>query len=190
MTFNSLLMFDIVFVFFLFLVGVTCLVYYLPPAKSSSNNSSASSCTGSSHSTYCRHKYSDHHHLVQHHCHHNHHRHLELHPNEHSHHHHEHQHQHPHPHQHLNSHRKQFIEYRPYRECCANNVKIITNSCDDSVELYTPDCCIDIEKSLSVATTPTAVADTPAAAAVSPQCCYVKAKPSDVKDISGPIEDV
>lgn len=33
MTFNSLLMFDIVFVFFLFLVGVTCLVYYLPPSK-------------------------------------------------------------------------------------------------------------------------------------------------------------
>lgn len=32
MTFNSLLMFDIVFVFFLFLVGVTCLVYYLPPS--------------------------------------------------------------------------------------------------------------------------------------------------------------
>lgn len=32
MTFNSLLMFDVVFVFFLFLVGVTCLVYYLPPA--------------------------------------------------------------------------------------------------------------------------------------------------------------
>lgn len=35
MTFNSLLMFDIVFVFFLFLVGVTCLVYYLPPSRSS-----------------------------------------------------------------------------------------------------------------------------------------------------------
>lgn len=33
MTFNSLLMFDIVFVFFLFLVGVTCLVYYLPPGQ-------------------------------------------------------------------------------------------------------------------------------------------------------------
>lgn len=33
MTFNSLLMFDIVFVFFLFLVGVTCLVYYLPPSQ-------------------------------------------------------------------------------------------------------------------------------------------------------------
>lgn len=31
MTLNSLLMFDIVFIFFLFLVGVTCLVYYLPP---------------------------------------------------------------------------------------------------------------------------------------------------------------
>lgn len=27
---NSLIMFDFVFVFFLFLVGVTCLVYYLP----------------------------------------------------------------------------------------------------------------------------------------------------------------
>uniref|UniRef100_A0A182NAE7 Uncharacterized protein n=1 Tax=Anopheles dirus TaxID=7168 RepID=A0A182NAE7_9DIPT len=33
MTFNSLLMFDIVFIFFLFLVGVTCLVYYLPPRE-------------------------------------------------------------------------------------------------------------------------------------------------------------
>lgn len=38
MTFNSLLMFDIVFVFFLFLVGVTCLVYYLPPSKHSTSN--------------------------------------------------------------------------------------------------------------------------------------------------------
>lgn len=181
MTFNSLLMFDIVFVFFLFLVGVTCLVYYLPPAKSSSNSNSGNS------STYCRHNYSDHHHLVQHHCHHNHHRHLQLHSNERS---HSHQHEH-HQHQHLNSHRKQFIEHRPYRECCANNVKIITNSCDDSVELYTPDCCIDIEKSLTVASTPTAAAAVATAtAAVSPQCCYVKAKPSEVKDISGPIEEV
>lgn len=42
MTFNSLLMFDIVFVFFLFLVGVTCLVYYLPPSKQT--NLSASQC--------------------------------------------------------------------------------------------------------------------------------------------------
>uniref|UniRef100_A0A182JDH0 Uncharacterized protein n=1 Tax=Anopheles atroparvus TaxID=41427 RepID=A0A182JDH0_ANOAO len=33
MTFNSLLMFDIVFIFFLFLVCVTCLVYYLPPRE-------------------------------------------------------------------------------------------------------------------------------------------------------------
>lgn len=39
MTFNSLLMFDIVFIFFLFLVGVTCLVYYLPPARSKSTKS-------------------------------------------------------------------------------------------------------------------------------------------------------
>jgi hypothetical protein len=27
----ALLMFDVVFLFFLFLVGVSCLVYYLPP---------------------------------------------------------------------------------------------------------------------------------------------------------------
>ena len=33
MTFNSLLMFDIVFIFFLFLIAVTCLMYYLPPPK-------------------------------------------------------------------------------------------------------------------------------------------------------------
>lgn len=33
MTFNSLLMFDIVFIFFLFLIAVTCLMYYLPPSK-------------------------------------------------------------------------------------------------------------------------------------------------------------
>lgn len=49
MLFNSLLMFDIVFIFFLFLVGVTCLLYYLPPKirKSSgvrTRNSSISSC--------------------------------------------------------------------------------------------------------------------------------------------------
>lgn len=33
MTLNSLLMFDIVFLFFLFLVGVSCLVYYLPASR-------------------------------------------------------------------------------------------------------------------------------------------------------------
>lgn len=33
MTFNSLLMFDIVFIFFLFLIAVTCLMYYLPPPR-------------------------------------------------------------------------------------------------------------------------------------------------------------
>lgn len=30
---NSLLMFDVVFVFFLFLVGVSCLLHYLPPPR-------------------------------------------------------------------------------------------------------------------------------------------------------------
>lgn len=35
MTFNSLLMFDIVFIFFLFLVVVTCILYYIPPTTKS-----------------------------------------------------------------------------------------------------------------------------------------------------------
>ena len=38
MTFNSLLMFDIVFIFFLFLIVVTCLLYYLPPVKRKSKS--------------------------------------------------------------------------------------------------------------------------------------------------------
>lgn len=44
MTFNSLLMFDIVFVFFLFLVGVTCLVYYLPPSQHAITSYSRHDC--------------------------------------------------------------------------------------------------------------------------------------------------
>lgn len=39
MTFNSLLMFDIVFIFFLFLVAVTCLMYYLPPTSKNKRKS-------------------------------------------------------------------------------------------------------------------------------------------------------
>lgn len=53
MLFNSLLMFDIVFIFFLFLIGVTCVLYYLPPSvRKSSNkgmrmrNASSNSCNG------------------------------------------------------------------------------------------------------------------------------------------------
>lgn len=35
LTFNSLIMFDIVFIFFLFLVGLTCLMYYIPGRRHS-----------------------------------------------------------------------------------------------------------------------------------------------------------
>lgn len=52
MTFNSLLMFDIVFVFFLFLVGVTCLVYYLPPARSATSKN----CRHHSHYHHSQHQ--------------------------------------------------------------------------------------------------------------------------------------
>uniref|UniRef100_A0A182I9H1 Uncharacterized protein n=1 Tax=Anopheles arabiensis TaxID=7173 RepID=A0A182I9H1_ANOAR len=51
MTFNSLLMFDIVFIFFLFLVGVTCLVYYLPPRELTPHDQSSSFCSSSSSSS-------------------------------------------------------------------------------------------------------------------------------------------
>ncbi|XP_021698665.1 uncharacterized protein LOC110676167 [Aedes aegypti] len=47
MTLNSLLMFDIVFIFFLFLVGVTCLVYYLPPPALSTLRSTGKGPNGS-----------------------------------------------------------------------------------------------------------------------------------------------
>ena len=33
LTLNSLLMFDLVFLFFLFLIGVSCLAYYLPGSR-------------------------------------------------------------------------------------------------------------------------------------------------------------
>lgn len=155
MTFNSLLMFDIVFVFFLFLVGVTCLVYYLPPAKSGG------------HSPNCRHTSTGYHH----HYHHSHH------------------------HQQL---RNKFLNYRTHRECCASNLKIVTSSCGDSVELYTPDCSIDVERNLPVVGSGAASSGggagsataAVAATTTTSQCCYVKAKPCDVKNNSGPVEDV
>lgn len=46
MTFNSLLMFDIVFIFFLFLIAVTCLMYYLPPPKKIKKRNSKSDQRG------------------------------------------------------------------------------------------------------------------------------------------------
>ncbi|ERL91991.1 hypothetical protein D910_09313 [Dendroctonus ponderosae] len=39
LTWNYLIMFDIAFVFFLFLVGVTCLVYYLPGRRVENDSS-------------------------------------------------------------------------------------------------------------------------------------------------------
>jgi hypothetical protein len=43
MTLNSLLMFDVVFIFFLFLVGVSCIVYYLPTPRRHPDNDGADS---------------------------------------------------------------------------------------------------------------------------------------------------
>ncbi|BES92231.1 Hypothetical protein NTJ_05039 [Nesidiocoris tenuis] len=39
MVLNSLLMFDLVFMFFLFLVGVSCVLYYVPPRRAKTPHS-------------------------------------------------------------------------------------------------------------------------------------------------------
>jgi hypothetical protein len=52
MTFNSLLMFDIVFIFFLFLVVVTCILYYIPPPTRSKKSSSLMPPSSPSFSTH------------------------------------------------------------------------------------------------------------------------------------------
>lgn len=128
MTFNSLLMFDIVFVFFLFLVGVTCLVYYLPPARTTAAKS-------------CRH---------------------------HSHYHHHHS-----------------LTHRLHRSDCGGNSgggglsspANIADNCSATVEFFTTNPkSIDVEKV--------------AATSASPQCCYVKAKQCDIKQCTGPVQDV
>lgn len=53
-------MFDIVFIFFLFLVGVTCILYYLPPSVRKSagrhRSHSASNNKTSDDDNYCRHQ--------------------------------------------------------------------------------------------------------------------------------------
>lgn len=158
MTFNSLLMFDIVFVFFLFLVGVTCLVYYLPPARTTSNgghnnsNSSSVNSGGSSSNniTGCRH-HGHHHHYTP-------------------------------------------VSLRLHRDCGHTSRTKTNNNCNSStIEFFTPKHIAvttvissdddDIEKGA-------ASNSTSSLSSVPTKCFYVKAKPSDVKKCSGPIQDV
>lgn len=172
MTFNSLLMFDIVFVFFLFLVGVTCLVYYLPPAR----HTSAKSCRHHSH-------YHHHHH---------------------------------HPHSHHLTHRlhrecgggvasgvtSSSTLVSPSgcggggggKSSCpisdgggggghAAQVNILDN-CSATLEFFT-------EASSSCGQPKMVnVVEKVIATSASPQCCYVKAKHNDVKQCTGPVQDV
>lgn len=153
-------MFDIVFVFFLFLVGVTCLVYYLPPARTTSNsghnsshNSGISNDGGSNSSssnnniTGCRH-HGHHHHYTP-------------------------------------------VALRLHRDCGHTSRTKTNNNCNSStIEFFTPKHIAvttvissdddDIEKGASTSS----LSNLPA------KCFYVKAKPSDVKKCSGPIQDV
>lgn len=128
MTFNSLLMFDIVFIFFLFLVGVTCLVYYLPPARSKSSKSSRNNSP-------CIHE-----------------------PNQ--------------------------LTHRMNRDC--NSVGCV--KCNYSGN----DTCQTISNNmgLSMSSKNIDVVEKVFAVSASSQCCYVIAKHCDVKQCSGPVQNV
>lgn len=213
MTFNSLLMFDIVFVFFLFLVGVTCLVYYLPPAKHDTTLSS--DCRhkhnhSSAHGHYTNHndyqredkpRYHDQRH--QHHPHHYHHHHNNP---DHSHQCYRHQLQqqyHHHRHHDLNPHCQcqqaaSNACIHDLHEYCASNL-LFANNYDANWELFTPTCIIDNDHDNDITiTSMETVTETAAAAAVpppppppvAPHFCYIKAKQCDIKKSTGPIEDV
>lgn len=163
MTFNSLLMFDIVFVFFLFLVGVTCLVYYLPPARSATSKS-------------CRH------HSHYHHQHHSltHRIHREcggggggnnssicssgssggnsggsI------------------------SASSSGCSSGSYSSANNSSTTNIVDNCSATVEFFTP-----ISRPINV------MEKMVTTSSASPQCCYVKAKQCDVKKCTGPVQDV
>lgn len=143
MTFNSLLMFDIVFIFFLFLVGVTCLVYYLPPARSKSSKSSR-------HHSPCMHE-----------------------PNQ--------------------------LTHRMNRDCSSIGCVKCNYSGSDTCqtisnkpikERHSDRTSIVDNMALSTTSKNIDVVEKVFAVSASSQCCYVIAKHCDVKQCSGPVQNV
>lgn len=226
MTFNSLLMFDIVFVFFLFLVGVTCLVYYLPPSK---QTNPPSNCRHNYNSTVNGNKYSPHHHHRHHHQHcqqqneQQQQQNLSQHQQEQQHIHHQLQHHHQQQqqqqlqqshinqsHQHHHHHERQHIErdchlqhnnhkcvnnYHEHHEYCATNFELLSNNYNrNRIELLTPVYGI-IDETLDSMLSPHGspalrLPPPPPPPASSPSFCYIKAKNSEMKNGSGPIQNV
>lgn len=208
MTFNSLLMFDIVFVFFLFLVGVTCLVYYLPPSKQSishfrvNHNSSATNGEnvngngddddddndgggggGNSDGTldYSRRMQSRCHRQCYHHHHHNAQNHYHVQQRQ--------QINNPtnfhcehHSHDH-NHERLKTFNCKHHHKHCAANYQLLSNNIEFYTPQYSSQCDERYEVSLQIPPPPS-----PPLAA--PPFCYIKAKRTDVKNGAGPIEDV
>lgn len=207
MTFNSLLMFDIVFVFFLFLVGVTCLVYYLPPSKQSishcrvNHNASGTATAdkfngggdddddddgdGDGDGVAVGYQRRMHQRCHRQYCHHHH--------NAQSHYHvqrtqinnptnfhcEHHHHNHDHNHERL----KAFnCKHHHNHKHCAPNYELLSNN----VEFFAPQySAADERYEVSVQIPPP-----PSPPLTTPSFCYIKAKRAEVKNGAGPIEDV
>lgn len=182
MTLNSLLMFDVVFIFFLFLVGVTCLVYYLPPGKPVKRN------------------------INRHHCYHQHHHHSHSPETSHCHNYgheemvHYHQEQEQQQHQQQQQHNMQYCRCQMLQ--CENhqNVERTQNTTDDNNKSVKPvtfnqyvnnsfECSsknfVTVEHSIIKIES-----DDVEIGTTIPQCCYVKAKDDAVKECTGPIDEV
>lgn len=209
MTFNSLLMFDIVFVFFLFLVGVTCLVYYLPPSKQSishcrvNHNSSATTNANTGDNDdddaevdggrvdedgdaidYPRRMHQRSHHQCYHHQHNaQHHYHVQR---------QQHMnnknptifHREHHLPDHNNHERMKNFTCKHHHKHCAANYKLLSNN----IEFYAPQYSSHDERyemSLQIPPPPL-----PPSLTTTPSFCYIKAKRTDVRNGAGPIEDV
>lgn len=136
-------MFDIVFIFFLFLVGVTCLVYYLPPARSKSSKSSRNNSA--------------------------------------------------------DIHEPNQLKHRMNRDCSSIGCVKCNYSGDDTcqtisnkpiIKRHSDRSSIIDHMPLSTTSKNIDVAEKVFAVSASSQCCYVIAKQCDVKQCSGPVQNV
>lgn len=214
MTFNSLLMFDIVFVFFLFLVGVTCLVYYLPPSKQSIShcrvNHNSSATTNADNAAddddedaevdgdgggggengvdgaidYPRRMHQRSHRQCYHHHHHNAQHHYHVQRQQHVNNNPTNFHREHHLPDHNHHERMKFFNCKHHHKHCAANYKLLSND----IEFYAPQYSSHDERyemSLQIPPPPL-----PPSLTATPSFCYIKAKRAEVRNGAGPIEEV
>lgn len=149
-------MFDIVFVFFLFLVGVTCLVYYLPPVRSQNIK--------------CRHQYYNSqyaYHKSRHHQYSN---------------------------SAINGDGGDLMMTKTVNS--GNHSSNLCNNCDENIENVYTFNVIEIDKPSSSSpysySSPLSSSSMQSGAATSspPKCCFVKANLGDLKECTGPVDNV